>query len=115
VKPSQHEIIDEQIEREYHAHEVFPQIQPIYQKEVLPARHYVQDQQGKLTEVAEKDVPLYMGPKKGSPEQEETAESTLAASTTAKMPAERGVHTYESHEGGKRSIKQRIRDHVHRH
>ncbi|KAK0648024.1 hypothetical protein B0T16DRAFT_455530 [Cercophora newfieldiana] len=62
VKPSEHEIIEEHVDREIHTHEVRPQIQSIIDREVLPARHYVQDDNGKLVEVAEEDLPKYIGP-----------------------------------------------------
>ncbi|KAK1761577.1 hypothetical protein QBC47DRAFT_356644 [Echria macrotheca] len=61
IKPHEHEAVEEHIEREIHCHDVYPKIQPIVETEVLPARHFIQDEQGNRTEVAAKDVPLYTG------------------------------------------------------
>lgn len=52
-----HEIIEERITRDIHTHEVRHVIQPVYEVEVRPARHYVPGPDGKLVEVSEKDLP----------------------------------------------------------
>jgi len=56
VRPHQHEVIEEQISREIHTHEVHPKIQPIYDVEVRPTRHFVPDEHGGLVEVSEEEV-----------------------------------------------------------
>lgn len=61
VKPAQHNVIEEHIQRETHVHDVYHRIQPVRDVEVLPARHYVQDPNGGLTEVAERDLPAHLG------------------------------------------------------
>ncbi|KAK0707292.1 hypothetical protein B0H67DRAFT_647488 [Lasiosphaeris hirsuta] len=61
VKPVQHNVVEEQIQRETHVHDVYHRIQPVRDVEVLPARHHVQGADGALTEVHEKDLPSYFG------------------------------------------------------
>ncbi|KAK0740458.1 hypothetical protein B0T18DRAFT_449087 [Schizothecium vesticola] len=51
VRPHQHEVVEEQISREIHTHEVHQKIQPIFDVEVRPARHLVPDDNGGLAEV----------------------------------------------------------------
>ncbi|KAI0165471.1 hypothetical protein GGR52DRAFT_110420 [Hypoxylon sp. FL1284] len=57
VRPHVHEIIEEQIYRSIHNHEVYHRIQPVYDVEFLPARHFVPGNDGSLVEVAEEDLP----------------------------------------------------------
>lgn len=52
-----HEIKEEQIQREIHNHDVYHRVQPVYDVEVKPARHYVSDNNGGLVEVSEADLP----------------------------------------------------------
>ncbi|KAK4169079.1 hypothetical protein QBC43DRAFT_284337 [Cladorrhinum sp. PSN259] len=61
VKPKVHEVLHEQIERDIHEHHVVQKIQPVIDVEVLPARHYVPGPDGRLAEVAEKDLPECTG------------------------------------------------------
>ncbi|KAI0147121.1 hypothetical protein GGR57DRAFT_266688 [Xylariaceae sp. FL1272] len=57
VRPHVHEIIEEQVHRDIHTYDVYHRIQPIYDLEVLPARHFVQGPDGRV-EVAATDLPL---------------------------------------------------------
>ncbi|KAK0629544.1 hypothetical protein B0T17DRAFT_615306 [Bombardia bombarda] len=57
IKPHVHEVREEQIQREIHTHDVYHREQPVYDIEVRPARHFVPDGSGGLTEVAAKDLP----------------------------------------------------------
>jgi hypothetical protein len=57
VKPHEHEIIEERIYREIHNHDVYHRIQPVYQTEILAARHFVHDANGNLVEISEDEVP----------------------------------------------------------
>ncbi|KAI6090988.1 hypothetical protein F4821DRAFT_227193 [Hypoxylon rubiginosum] len=57
IRPHIHEIIEEQIYRDIHTHEVFHRIQPVYDVEFLPARHFVPGSDGGLVEVSEDDLP----------------------------------------------------------
>ncbi|KAI1469513.1 uncharacterized protein F4812DRAFT_470432 [Daldinia caldariorum] len=41
IRPHVHEIMEEQIYREIHNHDVYHRIQPVYDVEILPARHFV--------------------------------------------------------------------------
>ncbi|CAJ2503433.1 Uu.00g108270.m01.CDS01 [Anthostomella pinea] len=61
VRPQVHEIVEEQIHREIHNHDVYHQILPVYDLEVLPARHFVRDADGGLVEMSESDFPEYTG------------------------------------------------------
>ncbi|KAK1834556.1 hypothetical protein QBC39DRAFT_369060 [Podospora conica] len=56
VRPQQHEVVEEQITREIHTHEVHQKIQPIFDVEVRPARHLVPDDDGRLVEVTEEEI-----------------------------------------------------------
>jgi len=57
IKPHVHEIKEERIHREVHTHDVYHRFQPIYEFEVLPARHFVPGNDGELKEVSERDLP----------------------------------------------------------
>ncbi|KAK3389397.1 hypothetical protein B0H63DRAFT_537287 [Podospora didyma] len=62
VRPHVHEVKEEQITRDIHTHEVFHYEQPVYETEVLPARHFVLDKNGNKVEVSEKDLSGCTGP-----------------------------------------------------
>ncbi|KAI1770000.1 hypothetical protein F4818DRAFT_434584 [Hypoxylon cercidicola] len=62
VRPHIHEIVEEQIYRDIHNHEVYHRIQPIYDVEFLPARHFVPGREGGLVEMSEDDLPDCTGP-----------------------------------------------------
>jgi hypothetical protein len=57
VRPTMHEIRQEQITREIHNHDVFHRILPIKQTEILPARHFYRNSTGQVSEIGAKDVP----------------------------------------------------------
>ncbi|KAF2704562.1 hypothetical protein K504DRAFT_449554 [Pleomassaria siparia CBS 279.74] len=58
VKPSVHHIREEEIHREIHNHEVYHRILPVYETEVLPARHFVPHPKGNgLIELSESQIP----------------------------------------------------------
>lgn len=57
IKPQVTEIVQEQIHREIHTHDVYHRIQPILDVEVLPPKHYIPGPDGKtLIEVSEEYV-----------------------------------------------------------
>ncbi|RYP51190.1 hypothetical protein DL768_003458 [Monosporascus sp. mg162] len=56
IRPELHEIKEEQIYREVHDYDVYHRIQPVYDVEILPARHFVPGPDGTLTEVSEQDL-----------------------------------------------------------
>ncbi|OTA52640.1 hypothetical protein K449DRAFT_456421 [Hypoxylon sp. EC38] len=62
VRPQVHEIIEEQIHRDIHNHDVYHRIQPVYDVEVLPTRHFVPDPNGCLVEISEDDLPERTSP-----------------------------------------------------
>lgn len=49
--------MEEQITRDIHTHDHYHYIQPVYELEVLPARHFLEDAEGGLVEVTEADLP----------------------------------------------------------
>jgi hypothetical protein len=54
IKPVEHHIREERIYREIHNHDVYHRIQPVYETEILPARHFVPSRNGTgLIEVSE--------------------------------------------------------------
>ncbi|KAF1996841.1 hypothetical protein P154DRAFT_304574 [Amniculicola lignicola CBS 123094] len=59
IKPVEHEITTEVIYREIHNHDVYHLIQPVYETEILPTRHYIPDPQNpsQLIEVPESSLP----------------------------------------------------------
>lgn len=58
IKPTEHHIREEQIHREIHYHDVYHRIQPVYETEVLPTRHFVPDPKANgLIEVSEDQLP----------------------------------------------------------
>ncbi|KAI0475718.1 hypothetical protein GGR56DRAFT_695561 [Xylariaceae sp. FL0804] len=58
VRPTEHEIVHEQIHRDIHTHDVYHRVQPIYDVELLPARHYVPNRSGdELHELSESELP----------------------------------------------------------
>ncbi|KAK6953466.1 hypothetical protein Daesc_005770 [Daldinia eschscholtzii] len=61
VRPHVHEILEEQIYREIHNHDVYHRIQPVYDVEILPARHFVPGPDGRLIEVPEDALPECTG------------------------------------------------------
>ncbi|KAK8050519.1 hypothetical protein PG994_012249 [Apiospora phragmitis] len=61
VRPQVHEVRKERIERHIHNYDIYPQIQPIYDLEILPARHFIEDADGNRVEVAESDLPCCTG------------------------------------------------------
>lgn len=61
VKPHEHEIIEERIYREIHNHEVYHYVQPVYQTEILPARHWIHNAKGELVEVSAEQLPECTG------------------------------------------------------
>ncbi|KAK7951278.1 uncharacterized protein PG986_007006 [Apiospora aurea] len=61
VRPEWREIREERIERHIHNYDIYPQIQPIYELEILPARHFIEDADGNRVEVAESDLPCCTG------------------------------------------------------
>ncbi|KAK4643938.1 hypothetical protein QC761_300365 [Podospora bellae-mahoneyi] len=61
VKPHVHEIRQEEIHRDIHVHTNHTIIQPVYDLEALPPRHFVPDETGKLVEVSESDLPACTG------------------------------------------------------
>ncbi|CAI6247312.1 unnamed protein product [Periconia digitata] len=64
VKPKEHEIVEERIFREIHNHEVYHRILPVHDVEILPARHFVHDPNGKLIEVSGDPFPHLAGVEK---------------------------------------------------
>ncbi|KAI1329072.1 hypothetical protein F5Y16DRAFT_418921 [Xylariaceae sp. FL0255] len=59
VKPTMHEIVKERITRDIHTHDVFRRELPVYDVEVLPARHFILDEHtGQTKEVAEAELPV---------------------------------------------------------
>ncbi|KAL5407437.1 hypothetical protein PMIN03_007160 [Paraphaeosphaeria minitans] len=63
VKPHQHEVIEELIYREIHNHDIYRYIQPVYQTEILPARHFVNNTNNELVEVSADQLPECTGAK----------------------------------------------------
>lgn len=61
VRPRVHEVREERIERHIHNYDIYPRIQPIYELEILPARHFLEDAEGHRVEVAEADLPCCTG------------------------------------------------------
>ncbi|KAI1799462.1 hypothetical protein F4811DRAFT_568198 [Daldinia bambusicola] len=61
IRPHVHEIMEEQIYREIHNHDVYHRIQPVYDVEILPARHFVPGPEGRLVEVPESSLPECTG------------------------------------------------------
>ncbi|KAF2661411.1 hypothetical protein K491DRAFT_452949 [Lophiostoma macrostomum CBS 122681] len=58
VKPTEHEIIQERIYREIHNYDVYHRIQPVYETEILPARHFIPNPNGEgLLEVSADQFP----------------------------------------------------------
>ncbi|KAK4447394.1 hypothetical protein QBC34DRAFT_467491 [Podospora aff. communis PSN243] len=111
IKPSQHEIVQEQIHREVHTHEVHPHIQPVIERKVLPARHYVHDKHGKLVEVPEGDIHMYICPDSEGEEQkkETTTRKVVESSRTERdiPPEEVGVVMNR-----KKSLMKRVKEKV---
>ena len=56
IQPHQHEVLEEQITRETHVHDVYHEIQPIIEREVRPAKHFIPTEDGGLREVAAEDL-----------------------------------------------------------
>lgn len=62
VKPHQHEIIQHKIFREIHNYEYFHRIQPVYDIEVLPPRHWIPNPDGEgLIEISADELPMRTG------------------------------------------------------
>jgi hypothetical protein len=87
-----HEIKEERIYREIHDHDVYHRIQPVYDVEVLPARHFVPGPDGNLVEVSEDKLPDFTSTDKKWP----LGENPLyTISSHPKDPAERADMAYE--------------------
>ncbi|KAI0845944.1 hypothetical protein F5Y00DRAFT_272608 [Daldinia vernicosa] len=61
IRPQAHEILEEQIYRDIHNHDVYHRIQPVYEVEILPARHFVPGPDGGLVEVPQGSIPECTG------------------------------------------------------
>ena len=62
VKPSIHHIPEERIFREIHSYDVYHRVQPVYETEILPPRHFVPNPNGQgLVEVPESALPECTG------------------------------------------------------
>ncbi|KAK4202325.1 hypothetical protein QBC40DRAFT_169534 [Triangularia verruculosa] len=61
VKPHVHEIRQEEIHRDIHVHTNHTIIQPVFDLEALPPKHFVPDENGNLVEVSESDLPACTG------------------------------------------------------
>ncbi|KAF2637990.1 hypothetical protein P280DRAFT_87557 [Massarina eburnea CBS 473.64] len=61
VKPHEHEIIEECVYREIHNHDVYHRTLPVYETEILPARHFMHDSNGGLKEISEDKIPGWTG------------------------------------------------------
>ena len=58
VQPTTHHVTTEMIQREIHNYEIYHRIQPVYETEILPARHLVPDPNGDgLIEIPESLLP----------------------------------------------------------
>ncbi|RYP93548.1 hypothetical protein DL770_000290 [Monosporascus sp. CRB-9-2] len=57
IRPEVHEIKEEEIYREVHDYDVYHRIQPVYDVEILPPKHFVPGPDGALSEVSEQDLP----------------------------------------------------------
>ncbi|RYP05783.1 hypothetical protein DL764_003552 [Monosporascus ibericus] len=56
IRPEVHETKEEQIYRQVHNYDVYHRIQPVYDVEILPPKHFVPGPDGTLTEVSEQDL-----------------------------------------------------------
>ncbi|OAG12563.1 uncharacterized protein CC84DRAFT_1212095 [Paraphaeosphaeria sporulosa] len=63
VKPHQHKVTEERIYREIHNHDIYRYIQPVYQTEILPARHFFYNTNNELVEVSADQLPECTGAK----------------------------------------------------
>jgi hypothetical protein len=62
VKPHEHEIIQHKIYREIHNYEYYHHVQPVYDIEVLPPRHWRPNPNGEgLIEISADEVPMRTG------------------------------------------------------
>ncbi|KAF3013541.1 hypothetical protein E8E14_009721 [Neopestalotiopsis sp. 37M] len=61
IRPHVHEIREEQIHREIHTYDHYHYVQPVYDIEVLPARHFAPAADGQLREVPAGDLPECTG------------------------------------------------------
>ncbi|ETS81840.1 hypothetical protein PFICI_06842 [Pestalotiopsis fici W106-1] len=61
VFPHVHEIREEQIYRDIHTYDHYHYVQPVYDLEVLPARHFAPAADGQLREVSARDLPECTG------------------------------------------------------
>lgn len=62
IKPTVHEIVETEVHRDIHTHEVHRTIQPVYDVEILPPKHFVPaGPNGELVEVSEDQLPACTG------------------------------------------------------
>lgn len=57
IKPTMHEIRQEQITREIHNHDIFHRILPVKDVEIIPSRHFMRDEAGNVQEIPASAVP----------------------------------------------------------
>ncbi|KAK0736314.1 hypothetical protein B0T21DRAFT_411500 [Apiosordaria backusii] len=98
VKPHVHEIRHEEIHRDIHVHTNHRMIQPVYDLEALPPRHFVPDENGNLVEVNESDLPectgpnarwhIAAGPAPANINRQQAPGNTVAASTGSDISSE---------------------------
>jgi hypothetical protein len=88
VKPTMHEIRQEQITREIHNHDCFHRILPIKQTEILPARHFYCNQAGEKVEIDAREV-------RNDPETIISAEHVTDYDNTAFVPRHFTASTLE--------------------
>jgi hypothetical protein len=106
VKPHQHEVVQERIYREIHNHEVFRYIQPVYQTEILPARHWVYNAKNELVEVSVDQLPECTGARQRwavvEADREKPASHTVRSAPLVREPRILADKTYMTPEGFER-------------
>ncbi|KAL1599598.1 hypothetical protein SLS60_007401 [Paraconiothyrium brasiliense] len=106
VKPHEHEIVEERIYRDIHNHEVYHYIQPVYETEILPARHWVYNANNELVEVSADELPECTGAKqrwaivRGDPEN--PSSHIVRSAPQAREPRILSDKTYITPEGFER-------------
>ncbi|KAJ4354538.1 uncharacterized protein N0V89_006275 [Didymosphaeria variabile] len=106
VKPHEHEIVEERIYREIHNHEVYHYIQPVYETEILPARHWVYNAKNEMVEVSADELPECTGAKQRwaivRGDKEKSTSHIVRSAPQAREPRTLSDKTYITPEGFER-------------
>lgn len=105
IRQDVHEVIHEEVTREIHTHDIYHRILPIHEVEVLPARHYIQMEDGTRREVPAEQMVSREKAKLTQVLLEECFKDTLPKSDNLVGPRQFSARSFPGSEGDYREQK----------